>query len=429
MLSDSVVAQLSKDEATAQLEAKRRIINDIHIQAGNEGDWGKVSAVEGTLDQKLAAFNELVSERDMLTNHLTKLENAAIKGQINQAEYERAHGLRSDLGDAGAQSRATAHARGDLFNLAHYMKTNRDFRAFAENPQGTHQFTVPGLGIKAFRNMISTLDVAQTEYPTPYIVEQGLQPVRVADLLVQGETTAAVIKYLAETGFTNAAQETAEGDLKPLEDITYTPMTEDVATIADFIPVPKQTLADVPQIDTEFRGRLRYSVEYRLDRQILLGDGIDPNLKGIMLRTGVQTYARTTESNIDAILTGAAMVEGSEGEGFGNASAIVMHPKNWLKMRLYQGTAGPYLLGPINTPINKQIDGVPVVTTTAITQGTALVGDFMFATLLMREGLSVTMSTEHDDYFRRNLVALLAELRAAIKVTRPSAFCKVTNLE
>jgi HK97 family phage major capsid protein len=123
------------------------------------------------------------------------------------------------------------------------------------------------------------------------------------------------------------------------------------------------------------------------------------------------------------------MVEGSEGAGFANATAIVMHPKNWLKIRLAQQVGGPYLLGPINTTVTKQLDGTPVVTTTACPLNTALVGAFRpYATLLMREGLSVTMSTEHEDYFRRNLVALLAELRAALKITRPSAFCKVTGL-
>lgn len=432
MLTAHTIADLSLDEAKAQLDQKRGAINEITIQAGTEGDWAKVSAVTGTLDEKLAQFAQLGDERDALANHITKLENAAMAGRINQAEWMRSQGLAvPTLGDIDASNRAaTAHARGDRFNLQHYLSTNREAKNFLTNPQGSHTFRVPGLGIAAFQNMISTLDVAQTQYDPNYVAQMGTQEPTVADLLVQGETTAAVIKYLAETTFSNAAQEVTEGALKPLEDIQYTPMTEEVATIADFIPVPKQTLADVPQIDTEFRTRLRYSVQYRLDRQILVGDGVDPNLQGIMNRTYVQTYARaSTESNIEAVLTGAAMVEGSEGAGFANPTAIVMHPKDWLKIRLAQGTTGTFILGPVNTAIMKQLDGIPVVTTTAMTLHTALVGAFRpYATLLMREGLAVTMSTEHDDYFRRNLVALLAELRAAIKVTRPSAFCKVTNL-
>jgi hypothetical protein len=42
----------------------------------------------------------------------------------------------------------------------------------------------------------------------------------------------------------------------------------------------------------------------------------------------------------------------------------------------------------------------------------------------MRQPLAVEISTEHSDYFARNLVAIRAELRAALVVMRPGAFVK-----
>ena len=35
------------------------------------------------------------------------------------------------------------------------------------------------------------------------------------------------------------------------------------------------------------------------------------------------------------------------------------------------------------------------------------------------------MTDSHDDWFIRNLIAILAELRAAFGLIRPSAFCQV----
>jgi HK97 family phage major capsid protein len=72
--------------------------------------------------------------------------------------------------------------------------------------------------------------------------------------------------------------------------------------------------------------------------------------------------------------------------------------------------------------------GVPVITTPLIAAGTALVGDFKQAILWAREGVTVTASTEHADFFIKNLVAVLAEGRWAFGVPRPAAFCKVTGL-
>jgi hypothetical protein len=38
------------------------------------------------------------------------------------------------------------------------------------------------------------------------------------------------------------------------------------------------------------------------------------------------------------------------------------------------------------------------------------------------------VSDSHSDYFIKNLLAILAEIRAALVVFRASAFCEVTGL-
>jgi HK97 family phage major capsid protein len=69
------------------------------------------------------------------------------------------------------------------------------------------------------------------------------------------------------------------------------------------------------------------------------------------------------------------------------------------------------------------------VVSPVIAQGTALVGDFKTAAkLYLREGLSVTASTEHLDFFTRGMVALLAEMRVGFAVEQPRALCQVLAL-
>ena len=70
--------------------------------------------------------------------------------------------------------------------------------------------------------------------------------------------------------------------------------------------------------------------------------------------------------------------------------------------------------------------GLQVVVSEAQTENTALVGDFRQAVLWEREGVSLMVSDQHSDFFTRNLLAILAEMRAAFGVLDPQAFCTVT---
>ena len=68
----------------------------------------------------------------------------------------------------------------------------------------------------------------------------------------------------------------------------------------------------------------------------------------------------------------------------------------------------------------------PVVTTLA-TSGTVVVGDFTQQWLWVREGVTVAASTEHSDFFRKGLVALVAESRCGTACIQPLAFQKITG--
>jgi HK97 family phage major capsid protein len=68
---------------------------------------------------------------------------------------------------------------------------------------------------------------------------------------------------------------------------------------------------------------------------------------------------------------------------------------------------------------------LPVIETEAVPQGTGYVGDFRKAVLWDREQATVKVTDSHLDFFVRNLVAILAEMRAAFGVLQPSAFVEI----
>jgi len=99
-----------------------------------------------------------------------------------------------------------------------------------------------------------------------------------------------------------------------------------------------------------------------------------------------------------------------------------MHPSDWMRVRLLKNADGEYLLGDPGAPVPPVLFGLPVVATTSMTVDKFLVGDFdRAATLYDRWTPRVEVSTEHADFFTRNLVAILAEQRLALATKQPAA--------
>ena len=61
-----------------------------------------------------------------------------------------------------------------------------------------------------------------------------------------------------------------------------------------------------------------------------------------------------------------------------------------------------------------------------MTEGTARVGDFRQYVVADRQQGTLYVSDSHNDWFARNLLAILAEERLAVGVLDEDAFCSVT---
>jgi HK97 family phage major capsid protein len=174
---------------------------------------------------------------------------------------------------------------------------------------------------------------------------------------------------------------------------------------------------------------LLLGLQLALETQVITGDGTGENFTGI-LNSNINVQALGTDNVLDAIFKGRTLVRVT---GKARPTAVVMHPTNWQAARLARensatGTLGGYLMGPPSMVGANTLWGLPVVESEAITLNTALVGDFsMGCTLFDREQAVVRVGFVNDQFIR-NMQTLLAELRAAFIVWRPTAFTKVTGI-
>lgn len=254
------------------------------------------------------------------------------------------------------------------------------------------------------------------------------RPVRVADLLDRQTTGDNTVEYVRDTsaaGAGGAAAETAEAGAKPEASFTFEVVTDSVRTIAHWVQITRQAADDNEQLMGYIRGRLTYGLEYRLDAQILNGNGTAPNLRGILNTSGINTLAPAgAEARVISIRKAMTLVQQDEYAPTG----AVLNPADWELVELSQDSQGMFRVSPnVQDALGPRIWGLRVASTTAIASGTGLVGDFrMGATLWDRQQPTVLLSDSHASTFTSNILTLLAELRAALSVWRPAAFTKIT---
>ncbi len=279
------------------------------------------------------------------------------------------------------------------------------------------------IGELALKTLITSADLTPLEDRRPGIQPSAQEERTVADLMLAGTTGAQKVTYFEETTFTNNAAETAEGAAKPEGVLDFTLREDNVRKIATWIPVTDEMMEDVPTFESYLRGRLAFMVRQREELQLLRGDGAGQNILGVYNRTGVQTVTGYGMSTIDSIL--AAITEVQK-DAFVEPTAFVVHPNDWFQIRTSKDSTGNYLLGPATLDPNQARPwGLQVRVTTNALENTGLVGAFNQAQVFRRSGIAIAISTENEDYFIYNKLAVRAEERLALAVYRPAAFCKV----
>lgn len=256
----------------------------------------------------------------------------------------------------------------------------------------------------------------------------GRRPLTVRDLISNRQTGSDTVEFVRQTTQVDAAATVAEATgtadgtgAKPEGSMAFEKVTASVSTIAVWVPATKRALSDAAQLRGLIDDELRDDLEQELEDQILNGDGTGENFTGLSNTANVQAQAWDT----DLLTTTRRARTKVRTVGRAQASAYLLHPNDWERIDLLQDNENRYFFGgpaQIGTP---RLWGLPVVESEGVTEGVGYVGDFRKAALWDREQASIQVSDSHTDFFVRNLVAVLAELRAAFGVIRPTAFVEM----
>jgi HK97 family phage major capsid protein len=252
----------------------------------------------------------------------------------------------------------------------------------------------------------------------PGIIPGSFAPLTLRQLIPTIQVNVNSVKSLRELAWTNAAAEVAQGAAKPESALTFEEYDVPIQTIAHWIKVSNQLLADAPAVAAYIDTRLRDGLAQRVDRQILLGDGVSPNLSGLTDAGNFTAFTATSGANLVESINKAKYNRWAVGE---TVDTVVVNPADWAAMEVAKETTGAYLYGAPGMSGNMSPFGAQVVISANMPAGNFLIGSLRnAATIYQRQGAVVEMGFVNDD-FTKNLVTIRAEERLGLAVDRPVA--------
>lgn len=405
----------------------------------------KLSEVEGELHQKqdelgaiFAKYPDLNMPADVVADIKSRNNELADLGK----KYEEAKELDGIYQKNVAYLREQQRAAAQLpFNTSgksaaqtavppqHQVKTLGEM--FIESPEykGRKRGGATRVDFNDFDSktlMTTAAGFAPETTRTGRVIESAQRRPMVDEVIPQTTTTQTAVVYMQETTFTNNAAEAAEGAAYGEGALVYTEQSSTVRKIATFLPVTDEQMEDVPQMQSLINNRLTLMIRLRREAQLLVGDGVSPNLLGFLNTPSIQTQAKGADPTPDAVYKAMTKVRHT---GYADPTAVIFHPNDWQDIRLLRTIDGIYIWGSPAEPGPERIWGLPIISTTAETENTGLVGDFqLYSEIFFKKGITIEVSNSHDDYFVKGKQAVRADERLALVVYRATAFCTVTGI-
>ncbi|HZW17613.1 MAG TPA: phage major capsid protein [Luteimonas sp.] len=239
------------------------------------------------------------------------------------------------------------------------------------------------------------------------------RPLSLLQALPSRPVSTDAVEFVKLSASGDAQEQLKEGDEKSELQFSGQAERANIVTIAGWTPASKQVLADVSGLSQQINRVIRYKVLARLEHQLINGPGGDGRIDGL-LHQAATLVPSISETPADRV--GESMM--AQADAGYTPNLILLNPRDWFRIQLTRknATDDEYVFGSPTVPVPKSLWNAPIVTTPSIPEGTGMTLDTSWVTVLDREQTTVQVSNSHADFFTRNLVAILGELRAGLEV-------------
>jgi HK97 family phage major capsid protein len=275
--------------------------------------------------------------------------------------------------------------------------------------------------------LLKTANYPSVAQRAPSVIPLPGAPLTLLDLMTVVETDAQAFAAVQETVATSGAAETAEGNAAAESTLEYDVIEGSCKWIATAVPLVRSILTDDGLVRNFIRQTLLRLVRQRLQSQAIAGDGVAPNLLGLLERDGLQTLDTTGLAKGTAVRRAITKVH-SGAEGW-EPDVFLVHPLDAQRYDLDVDAAGELRIDPRLTSWRSPVWGLVPIVSSAVPEGSPLVGAASSLELYLREDFRVSISSEHSDFFTKGKVMMLGNVRADLHVAAPAAWVKLDSYE
>lgn len=254
-----------------------------------------------------------------------------------------------------------------------------------------------------------------TNYSTvvrPGIIEAPKRKVHIRDVVPVGNVGPGTqFVFMRQNGAGEGSIiPVAENGTKPQFDLDLVEAAVNIETIAGWMLVTRKAMNNIPGFLSFLQSRLPELFLRAEDYQLIQGDGISPNISGILDSGNYVAATSSAAVLIEQLIDSIAQLEDTE-ERY--ATAGLLRPVDYYNFFKNKATgSGEYNL-PQNVAFQNgtlYVSGIPFYASTAVPSGTYIVGDFqMGAQLLIQEGMRIEFFEQDDVNVRKNLITVRIE--------------------
>lgn len=384
---------------------------------------------------------KLTHEKSELVSRVEKLEKEAGNNDLAVEVKELKEARLKDLERAleaqgmivkklqsGAITGSQVHAATNAVKSA--LEANKE--NFLKCKEGRHEFKFE---VKAAGDMTVAANVSGGNMPQANRLE-GINDIVEREaitysLIPKFNSSSPTIEWVYESGQDGTIDGTAEGAAKDQIDNDFVVTSIAFKKRAAYFKVSTEMLDDISFMESWLRNKLLVRLFLDIDNQVLNGDNTGQNLKGLLQYAtafAAGTFAATVDNanDVDSLVVAMNQIRIANHRG---ALTVIMHPSDVAALKLVKlsSTDKRYVDRLLMVGSQLQVDGVPIIENVNITAGTFLVGDFSKAIVAQKEGMSIEIGLDGND-FTKNMRTILAEWRGQVIVQNndTTAFVKGT---
>jgi HK97 family phage major capsid protein len=423
---------MTPEELKSQLDTLKASLETSLDEKAKAAALAQIKSIEEKISE---ATKEVPALKTAVADAKTSLEKAekeitelkatlVTKDEADKANQEAIDGLLSDVKalktskprkeDAPTLSEAlmAAFNEGDNYKNIEMMATNHKDR---EKKFSMELKLVGDVSVSANY----TGGVRGLQALAPGIVQTPPRKVHIRQLVPNGTIGQGTeFVFMKENGEGEGAiAPTAETATKPQIDIDLVEASVKIETIAGWLRVTRKAMNNIPGFLSFLNARLPEKLLRVEDTQLLNGDGVSPNIKGIM-QPGNHTLATSTSSFLgEQLIDGLAQLEDTYDR---SATGILLRPVDYYSFFKHKATtSGEYDL-PKNFTFDGgvlRISGVPVFMSTGMIADQYIIGDWqMGAQLLIQEGMRIEFFEQDGTNVRENKITVRIEETIAFPV-------------